>query len=89
MFGREMLLAPVVSPVNPESELADAEIWLPGGEWYDVAAGSMLKGGRTISRKFMLKEVPVFVRPGTVIPEQRNCRRLNGLSRRKRRLRSV
>lgn len=80
MFGREMLLAPVVSPVNPESELAEAEIWLPEGEWYDVAAGSMLKGGRTISRKFMLKEVPVFVRPGTVIPEQRNCRRLNDRS---------
>ncbi len=65
-FGDAMLVA----PSDPESGLAERKIWLPEGEWFDTARGKMETGGRWISRQYLLGEIPVFVRPGTVIPRQ-------------------
>ena len=70
MFGDDMLLAPVVSPMHPEEEMAVVNVWLPEGDWYDVARGCLLKGGKRYKIRYTLEETPVFVRPGTVIPEQ-------------------
>jgi hypothetical protein len=77
MFGDEMLIAPVVKPVNPENEMVEVEIWLPDGFWFDTSIGDIVDGGKEIKRRYMLSEIPVFVRPGTVIPEQRLVKRLD------------
>ena len=77
LFGDAMLVAPVVTPRNPVDEMAEVKIWLPEGKWFDTARGCTETGGRVIVRKYLLNEVPVFVRPGAVVPGQRDVSRLN------------
>ncbi len=77
MFGGSMIVAPVVSPCDKATEMAEMEIWLPEGEWFDTARGSTVKGGRVIKSKYLINEIPVFVRPGTVIPGQKDLKALN------------
>ncbi len=76
MFGDDMLVAPVVQPMDEKSETAEVRVWLPKGNWIDTATGSLLKGDGVHKRRYTLEEVPVFVRPGTVIPEQPATTRL-------------
>ena len=104
MFGDEMLVAPIVKPVNPDNEMAIVDVWLPAGtadilsalciktekmrtecprsrqeskdSWFDTAIGNFIKAGIIHKRQYMLSEIPVFVRPGTIIPEQRLTMRL-------------
>jgi len=70
MVGDAMLLAPVLAPADTTSGLASRSVWLPDGEWWDTATGTLLNGGRTFTLHYALNEIPVFVRPGCVIPEQ-------------------
>jgi alpha-glucosidase len=80
MFGDHMLVAPVINPLDKSCEFANVCIWLPEGEWVDTARGCRETGGQTIIRRYMINEVPVFVRPGTVIPGQRQVMRLDQAS---------
>jgi alpha-glucosidase len=80
MFGSQILVAPVISKRESNTDLASVNVWLPDGEWYDTARGCTEAGGGWITRKYLMDEVPVFVRPGTMIPEQQNVRRLNAPS---------
>ncbi len=77
MFGSQMLAAPVVQPVDDKTESAKVKIWLPEGEWFDTARGEKVQGGQTVTRNYMLSEIPVFVRPGTIIPGQVGAKRLD------------
>jgi alpha-glucosidase len=80
MFGDQMLVAPVISPADAASETAQVCVWLPEGEWFDTARGCLEQGGQTITRRYLINEVPVFVRPGAVIPGQRHAMRLDDAS---------
>jgi alpha-glucosidase len=79
LFGSRMLVAPVTAPADPESEMSRKKIWLPEGKWFDTVFGEQLDCGReglTIERDYLSDEIPVFVRPGTIIPEQGRVLRL-------------
>jgi alpha-glucosidase len=77
-FGESMIVAPIITHSDPADEMSESTVWLPKGEWFDTARGCLEKGGKTITRRYMLNETPVFVKPGTVIPGQSaNVRRLN------------
>lgn len=76
MFGDSLLVAPVVTRAGESAELTETSIWLPDGDWFDTARGCFEKGGRTIKRSYLISEIPVFVRPGTVLPGQCNQLRL-------------
>jgi len=66
MFGDELLVRPVTAPgVDGYSEI---EVWLPEGQWYERATGTMLDGGRMYKRCFALDEVPVYVKAGAIVP---------------------
>ncbi len=66
MFGDRMIVMPVTSPgVDGFSEI---EVWLPEGDWYEKATGTMLHGGKTYKRKFALDETPVYIKSGSIIP---------------------
>ena len=80
MFGDHMLVRPVTSPVHGDSELAEVDVWLPPGEWIDTARGLHIQGGQMVRASYLIDEVPVFVRPGTVIPGQRDVMRLGDAS---------
>jgi len=69
-FGDEMIVAPVVTPVDTVDHLAKQNIWIPPGEWIEWQTGAQLKGPQEYSRSYTIEEVPVFVRAGAIIPMQ-------------------
>jgi len=68
MFGDNMLVAPVTKPVDSLSNLAEVNVWLPEGEWWDWSTGSYYKGNQTIRNRYAVYETPVFARAGSIIP---------------------
>ena len=52
-------------------------VCLPAGRWLDVFDGKVYVGGKTIRKKYGLREMPLFVRLGSLIPlayEARNIK---------------
>lgn len=74
-FGDELLVAPILRAAAPDTELTPVSVWLPPGRWFDTARGAWEKGGRTVTRKYLFSETPVFVRPGAIVPGQVGARR--------------
>jgi alpha-glucosidase len=69
-FGDAMIVAPVLAPADADG-LSEVRVWLPPGQWFDTALGESVAGGRWLRRHYLPHEIPVFVRPGAVIPGQR------------------
>jgi hypothetical protein len=78
MFGPDLLAAPVIEPGATSRSL-----YLPAGRWVDVwrsaalggANGSLglrratlLAGGRTVTVRAPLEELPLFARAGAILP---------------------
>ena len=74
LFGNDMLVAPVATPVAEETQLATKSIWLPPGTWIEWFTGTELQGPAKIERSFALDEIPVYVKAGAVIPMQPKMR---------------
>ncbi|HWC17970.1 MAG TPA: TIM-barrel domain-containing protein, partial [Terriglobales bacterium] len=68
LFGDNMLVAPVTSPIDSASGLASESIWLPEGEWIEWSTGKHFTGPAEATRKFSIRETPVYVRAGAIIP---------------------
>lgn len=80
-FGDDLIVAPVTTPVDPQTQLATREVWLPPGIWYEWSSGTMLQGGALLERSFSLAELPVYARAGAIIPmypEMRNLHEKTG-----------
>lgn len=69
LFGDAMLVAPVVQKAD-SLHLVQSKIWLPEGEWVDTATDTVLVGGGWVERTYLLRDIPVFVRKGTILPLQ-------------------
>ena len=64
MFGKQMLVAPVV-----KKGAVSRRVWLPDGEWVDFNDGkTVYEGGQTISYKAPLSVIPILVKKGSIIP---------------------
>ena len=63
-FGKEMLVAPVVDSTNSR------KIYLPPGKWINFFTGKKYDGNQSFTAKYGVDETPVFVREGSIIPEQ-------------------
>lgn len=63
-FGKEMLVAPVVDSTGSRT------IYLPPGKWINFFTGKKYKGDQTFTAKYAVDQIPVFVRDGSIIPEQ-------------------
>jgi alpha-glucosidase (family GH31 glycosyl hydrolase) len=70
MFGDEMLVAPVTKEVAKDSQLAARTVWLPEGNWIEWQSGAHLKGPITIDRKVSIRQIPVYVKAGAIVPMQ-------------------
>ncbi len=66
MYGDNMLVAPVITA--GKDGYAEVEVWLPEGDWYENATGTMLKGNQVYTRRFALDEIPVYVKAGSILP---------------------
>lgn len=63
MWGRDMLVAPVV-----EKGATSRSLYLPKGTWIDFWTEQRVAGGREISRPVDLATMPLYVRAGAVLP---------------------
>lgn len=68
MFGRDLLVAPVIW-----EGVRAREVYLPEGEWYDLWTGARFTGKQMVNFACPLDRVPVFVRDGGAIPVNLNA----------------
>ena len=66
-FGDNILATVICEPVGAGGT-ASRKLWLPAGEWYDVAHRQLLKGGKVYALEYSIEQNPWFVRSGAVIP---------------------
>ncbi len=65
MFGKELLVAPVLSP-----GARDWDVYLPEDRngWVNFWTGQKFQGGQTVRTSAKLDELPLFVRGGSIVP---------------------
>lgn len=65
MFGPSMLISPVT-----ESNVTAWKTYLPknAAGWYDYHTGKHYEGGQTVSMTVDKRQIPVFVRDGSILP---------------------
>ena len=63
-FGDEILVAPVLDASGNRT------VYLPPGQWMDFFTGKRYGGGTSFTAHYAVDETPVFVREGSIIPEQ-------------------
>lgn len=72
LWGRDLLVAPVVEPGvdAPIHDFALREIYLPEGAWYDFwrPRNPPLPGGQMIRLTPSLETLPLYVRAGSILP---------------------
>jgi alpha-glucosidase len=61
-LGRDLLVAPLYE--NPR------QVYLPEGTWIDFWSGERVVGGRSLVWQTTDKNLPLFIRPGAIIPLQ-------------------
>lgn len=75
MFGDNFLIYPITKPMN--NGVSEQNVWLPAGcDWYELSSGTMLKGGQTVERRFLLDEYPVYIKAGSIIPQYGDVKNL-------------
>jgi alpha-glucosidase (family GH31 glycosyl hydrolase) len=67
-FGTELLVAPIVKPVDIETGFATQKVWFPAGSWFNFFSGEQITGGRWQTIKAALEDIPVFAKAGAIVP---------------------
>jgi len=67
-FGSALIAAPFTKPAHPETGLSRQNIWLPEGDWFNFFTGERLQGKGWRAIYGVLDDVPVFAKPGAIIP---------------------
>lgn len=62
MLGESLLVAPVFSAAG------DVDVYLPEGVWTALLTGEQVTGPRWVRERHGFDSVPLYVRPGTVLP---------------------
>ncbi len=65
MLGSALLVAPVFDDARRPVR---RRVYLPAGQWYDLATGEAVSGPGFVIREVTLRDMPVFVRGGSVVP---------------------
>ncbi|MFG1689551.1 TIM-barrel domain-containing protein [Nonomuraea sp. NPDC049269] len=63
LFGSQLLVAPVTT-----QGATSRNVYLPAGEWYDLWNGGRFTGPGTKSYATALDTIPVYAKPGAIIP---------------------
>ena len=67
MYGDQLLFAPVYETVG-DNLIVTQDLWLPEGNWFQWSTGEKLVGGKTLQKNYMLKELPLYIKEGSIIP---------------------
>ena len=69
LFGNDILATVVCEPADSVTGLAKRVMWFPeGSDWYDVATGTLFKGGQVDTLRYTINENPYYIKAGAVIP---------------------
>ncbi len=68
LFGTELLVAPITTPIDPHTKRAGVRTWLPDGEWIDFFSGLRYTGGRHVTLYRGVESLPVLARAGAIVP---------------------
>ena len=79
-FGSEMIVSPITDPADA-SDLAPADAWLPDGPWTDAMTGYIYKGNQRLTICRPMEEMPIFLKPGAIVPMQLHLFHENQLGR--------
>lgn len=72
LFGGNLLVCPVTSPVDKRLNLAGTKVWLPEGRWTDIFNGRSYKGGQWVTMYRDLDAIPVLAPAGAIVPMYQN-----------------
>ena len=73
IFGGQLLVCPVTTPMDKRLNLAATKVWLPEGRWTDIFNGRIYEGGQWITMYRDLDSIPVLAPAGAIVPMYRNC----------------
>ncbi|MFV0287422.1 MAG: alpha-xylosidase [Demequina sp.] len=62
MLGEDLLVAPVMSAGG------DVDVYLPEGMWTSLITHKRVEGGRWVRERHAFDSLPLYVRPGAIIP---------------------
>lgn len=69
LFGPQLMVAPITSPLDPITQLSQTEVWFPAGSRYvDIFNSAVYDGDCTVKIHRTLDEYPVFAKEGAIIP---------------------
>ena len=69
MFGDNILATTVCQPADKVTGLAERKMWFPeGSDWWDMATGTLHKGGSEATLHYTISENPYYVKAGSIIP---------------------
>ena len=73
-FGTELIVSPVVTPVDQAAGRAKTDTWFPHGVWFDFFDGRRYEAAPDEGRKMgvwrPLDRIPVFAKAGAIVPMQ-------------------
>lgn len=68
LFGTELVAAPFVDPIDPETQLSRQVVWLPEGDWVHFFTGEHFKGNGWHAIYGKLRDIPLFAKVGAIVP---------------------
>jgi len=74
LLGQDILVAPVLQAANgsqwQSDDAPDAPriLWIPPGDWLDAWSGETVSGPALVTNTVPLDQIPVYIRPGAVLP---------------------
>ncbi|KAK8915673.1 hypothetical protein H634G_07907 [Metarhizium anisopliae BRIP 53293] len=77
-FGPHLVVAPIVHPRNPATNLASANVWVPPGRHVDIFTGAIYDGDREILMYRSIETIPVLAPEGSIIPLEADLFPQNG-----------
>jgi hypothetical protein len=67
-FGDDMIVAPIIRPVNKSTGLVSQSMWVPPGYWVLWQTGLTVEGPRMLTVQAKTVDIPVLVQAGAVLP---------------------
>ena len=67
LLGDDLIVAPITTPLDADSTLGRAIVWLPEGSWFDLFTGQRYRGGRSLAMHRPLETMPVLAQAGSAI----------------------
>ncbi len=76
MFGRRMLVAPVV-----REGAKSRSVYLPEGTWVDFWTGTQVTGGKNVTREVDVSMIPIYMSAGSILPYAYNAQSTRDVQR--------